>query len=137
MVFRIPLAKYRIPQEKISRIPDSTSRNPESGIWITLRTRASRFLRIYIHLTCATNVLVTERRINGLFLVSNKQLYSLVKPSSIRCCDSGYDDCFCVNTKAHCSVGHKFCNGRQRRKLSKTVFPLLGVTHLCALIYKT
>ena len=136
--FRIPLAKYRIPQEKISRIPDSTSpKFPDSGIWITLRTRASRFLRIYIHLTCATNVLVTERRINGLFLVSNKQLYSLVKPSSIRCCDSGYDDCFCVNTKAHCSVGHKFCNGRQRRKLSKTVFPLLGVTHLCALIYKT
>ena len=30
-----------------------------------------------------------------------------------------------------------FCNGRQRRKLSKTVFPLLGVTHLGAFIYKT
>ena len=73
--FRIPLAEYRIPQEKISRIPDSTSRKfPDSGIWITLRTRASRFWRIYIHLTCATNVLVTERRTNGLFLVSNKQL---------------------------------------------------------------
>ena len=123
--FRIPLAEYRIPKPSI---PDSAEKNFPDSRFHKPKIPGLRNLDYFTY---------KGESVFALVLVSNKHFYSLVKPSSIRCCDSGYDDCFCVNTKAHCSVGHKFCNGRQRRKLSKTVFPLLGVPHLGTLIYKT
>ena len=85
--FQIPLAEYRIPKPSIpdfagKNFADSRFHKPKIPRLRNLDwfTWASRFLRIYIQLTCVTNVLVTERRTIGLFLVSNKQLYSFVKP---------------------------------------------------------
>ena len=93
--FRIPLAEYRIPKPSI---PDSAEKNFPDSRFHKPKIARLRNLDYFTY---------KGESVFALVLVSNKQLYSLVKPSSVRCCVSGYDDCFCVNTKAHCSVGHK------------------------------